>query len=59
MLDAVFRRKMRRAVLNCAYQYSFGPTRHVDQSAIVGGDFNNSSLNAQAHFLMFSLLFPF
>jgi long-chain fatty acid transport protein len=48
-----------RATLNTAYQYTFGPTHHVGNSAIVGGDFDNSTLQAQAHFVMVSLLFPF
>jgi len=42
--------------LNLAYQYSFGPERHVGQSDILGGDFDNSEFRAQAHWTMFSLL---
>jgi long-chain fatty acid transport protein len=47
------------AILNLAYQYNFGKQRHVDTSAITGGLFDNTSFNAQAHFAMISLLFPF
>ncbi len=36
---------------NIAYQYTFGAEQSVDQSALVGGDFNNSSVGAQAHWL--------
>jgi long-chain fatty acid transport protein len=54
-----YSRKMNRVILNTAYQYNFGPTRHVGTSSLVGGDFNNSSLNVQAHFAMISLLIPF
>lgn len=54
-----YTRKLPRADLNLAYQYTFGPTQFVDNSAIIGGDFNNTSLHAQAHFAMISLLFPF
>jgi long-chain fatty acid transport protein len=54
-----YSRKLDRVTLNAAYQYTFGPTRHVGASDIVGGDFSNSSLKAQAHFAMLSLLFPF
>lgn len=34
-----------------AYQFGFGPKKRVDQSQIIGGDFDNSSLKAQAHWL--------
>jgi long-chain fatty acid transport protein len=54
-----YTRKLPRADLNLAYQYTFGPTQFVTDSSLVGGDFDNSSLNAQAHFAMISLLFPF
>lgn len=48
-----------RAILNAAYQYNFGPTTSVGTSSIIGGDFSNSTMNAQAHFAMLSVLFPF
>ena len=48
-----------RAIVNAAYQYNFGHTETVTTSSIIGGDFNNSTLNAQCHFAMFSVLFPF
>lgn len=51
--------RLPRAYLNASYQYNYGPTQHVGTSSIVGGDFNNSSMTAQAHFAMLSLLFPF
>ncbi len=54
-----YSRNLGRAIFNSAYQYSFGPERHVTTSDIVGGDFNNSSMRAQAHIAMLSLLFPF
>jgi hypothetical protein len=57
--SAGYSRKLNRAVLNAAYQYNFSRQRHVGQSAILGSDFDNSSLKAQAHFAMLSLLFPF
>ena len=41
--------------LDLAYQFSFGPEREVNTSALAGGDFSNSTLNAQAHWLMVSL----
>jgi long-chain fatty acid transport protein len=40
---------------NVGYQYSFGPTRTVGQSQIIGGDFDNSRFRAEAHWLMISL----
>jgi long-subunit fatty acid transport protein len=54
-----FSRKLSRATFNAAYQYNFSPTRHVTNSAIIGGDFDNSTMFAQAHFAMLSFLFPF
>lgn len=50
--------KMQRAAVNLAYQYNMGKHRYVDQSGIIGGLFNNSSLDADAHFAMISLTFP-
>ena len=48
-----------RAMLNLAYQYSFGPERRVGQSDLVGGDFSNSTFDAQAHWACIGLLVPF
>jgi long-chain fatty acid transport protein len=45
--------------LDLAYQYSFGPQREQNTSALVGGDFSNSTLSAQAHWLMVSLTHNF
>ena len=42
-----------------AYQYSFGPEREQNTSALTGGDFSNSTLRAQAHWLMVSLTHSF
>jgi hypothetical protein len=39
-----------------AYQYSWSPTRTVGTSDIVGGDFSNSSLRADAHWFALSVL---
>ncbi|MDZ4852755.1 MAG: outer membrane protein transport protein [Pirellulaceae bacterium] len=36
---------------NLAYQYSFRPTMHIGTSSLAGGDFSNSSLSTQAHWL--------
>lgn len=46
-------------ILSAAYEYSFGPERHIGTSDIVGGDFDNSTFQAQAHWLSLSLLVPF
>lgn len=54
-----YSRKFERVILNTAYHYSFSPTRHVTTSDIVGGDFDNTNMRAQAHFAMISLLVPF
>lgn len=54
-----YSRKMRRAIFNAAYQYTWGPPRHVGTSAFIGGLFDNSNFSADAHFAMLSLLWPF
>jgi long-chain fatty acid transport protein len=48
-----------RGVWNFAYQYMFAPTRSVGTSSVVGGDFSNSTYNAQAHWVNISYLIPF
>ncbi len=40
--------------VDLAYQFSFGPDRRVGTSGIVGGDFDNSTIRAQAHWLFLS-----
>lgn len=40
---------------NIAYQFSWGSDRHVTQSAILGGDFDNSYFKSQAHWLFLSV----
>jgi long-subunit fatty acid transport protein len=52
-------RRMSRGVFNAAYQYSFSPTRVIGMSDIVGGDFANSTLKGQAHWINLSYLVPF
>ncbi|HEV3023903.1 MAG TPA: outer membrane protein transport protein [Pirellulales bacterium] len=52
-------RRINRAWLNVSYQYSFSPTRHVGTSILAGGDFSNSTLNAQAHWVNLGVLVPF
>jgi long-subunit fatty acid transport protein len=54
-----YSRKFDRIIFNSGYQYSFGPTRNVTDSAIVGGDFDDTRMRAQAHFATLSLLVPF
>ncbi len=54
-----YSRKIGRAYLNTAYQFTFGPTRREGTSALAGGDFSNSTLHAQAHIGSISLLVPF
>lgn len=43
--------------MDVGYQYSWGPTYRVGRSRIVGGDFDNSSIDAQAHWLFLSVSF--
>jgi long-chain fatty acid transport protein len=45
--------------LDLAYQFSFGPERSVGTSALVGGDFSNSTFNAQAHWISVGLTHTF
>jgi long-subunit fatty acid transport protein len=44
------------AWVNLSYQYSWSPNREVGNSAIVGGDFDNSTLRANAHWIGVSVL---
>lgn len=37
-----------------AYQFAFGPEQNVNNSEIVGGDFTNSEMKSQAHWLFVS-----
>jgi long-chain fatty acid transport protein len=41
--------------LDFAYQYSFGPDVHVGQSELIGGDFSNSMVQTEAHWLALGL----
>lgn len=54
-----FSRKLRRTIFNVAYQYSFGPTRRIDTSALVGGQFNGSTFRADTHFATMSFSIPY
>ena len=45
--------------LDLAYQYSWGPTQRVGRSRVVDGDYNHSSVKAQAHWLMIGLTYSF
>jgi len=42
-----------------AYQYSWGSTNKVGRSRIVGGDFDHSSVKAQAHWLFLGISYRF
>jgi hypothetical protein len=48
--------RLRRGSLNASYQYSLSPPRHVGNSDLIGGDFSNSTLTAQAHLINLSYL---
>ncbi len=52
-------RRYSRCLLSLAYQYSFSPERTVGASDLVGGDFSNSTFQAQAHWASASVLVPF
>jgi long-subunit fatty acid transport protein len=54
-----FTRKVWAAEMNLAYQYSWSPTRTVGDSLIVGDDFDNSTMRADAHWIGASVLVPF
>lgn len=42
--------------LDAAYQYNWGSDRHVGASSLIGGDFSNSTVQTEAHWLYFSAL---
>ncbi len=54
-----YSRTFSRAIFNVAYQYHFSNTRHVVNSGLIGGQFDNTTMRAQAHFAMLSLLVPY
>lgn len=54
-----YSRKVGRVYFNGAYQFTWGPTRHVGTSALAGGDFSNSTLHTQAHIAFLGILVPF
>jgi long-chain fatty acid transport protein len=45
--------------VDLAYQYSWGPTNHVSHSRIVGGDYDYSTMTAQAHWFFLSFSYRF
>ncbi len=45
--------------VDLGYQYSWAPTNHVGHSRIVGGDYDCSSMRAQAHWVFLSLSYSF
>jgi len=63
MLDHTFTlgygRQWQNWRLDTAYQFSFGRKQSVGQSQLAGGDFNNSQLDANVHWLMVSLMYQF
>jgi long-chain fatty acid transport protein len=52
-------RRWRQWNIDLAYQFSFGPAQHVTTSDFVGGDFDNSKVEARAHWISLSLLRQF
>ncbi len=54
-----FSRKLRRTIFNIAYQYSHGATRHVGTSAFVGGQFDGSTYQSDAHIATMSFSIPY
>ncbi len=54
-----YTRRFSRASFNAAYQYSFSGNRYVADSSLIGGQFDDSYMRAQAHFAMLSVLVPF
>ena len=51
--------KWERWGLDVAYQYSWGPTNHVSRSRMIGGDYDHSSVKAQAHWFFLTLSYRF
>lgn len=45
--------------IDLAYQYSWGSTNRVGRSQIVGGDYDHSSVKAQAHWLFVGMSYTF
>jgi long-chain fatty acid transport protein len=45
--------------IDAGYMYLWGSTRHVTNSALIGGDFDNSSHRAQVHAMAVNFIRPF
>lgn len=58
-VSAGYSKQWNNWALNIAYQYNFGAEQSVAQSGLVGGDFNNSSIGAQANWLSLSVMYRF
>lgn len=48
-----------RWILSTAYQYSFGPKQSVGTSKIIGGDFDDSSMEVNAHWIFFNMMYRY
>ena len=51
-----YSRPTKYGIVNLAYQFTWGPTREVDNSQLAGNDFSDSEFTAAAHWLSISLL---
>ena len=58
-LSLGYKHKGQRWTLSSAYQYSFGPKQYVGTSKIIGGDFDNSYVEVNAHWVFFNLMYTF
>jgi long-chain fatty acid transport protein len=54
-----FGHQRRDVHFNVGYEFGIGPTQHVDDSQVVGGDFENSDVTSRAHWLFFSVMKEF
>lgn len=51
-----YSRPTKHCTVNLAYQFTWGPTREIDNSHLAGDDFSDSRFTAAAHWLSISLL---
>ncbi len=54
-----YSRRFSTATLNAAYVYTFAPDQEVNDSALTGGDFDNSELEVEYHGLWLGVSLPF
>ncbi len=54
-----FSHKLRHTIFNVAYQYAMGQPLHIGTSGLIGGQFDNSNYESDAHYATMSFSVPY